>query len=247
MDKKMFVWIGIILVAIFIFTQQNNVQDNQPTDKSIKKEATGSLIIDSPGSGSYSYYSVYPPYMDGTYFQASQTFTITDFALQALRQGSPGIVTIKLYLADGNGYPTGSVLASGSINGNSLSGTAYEWFEVPMSAYTLNSGTYYAVTIETQGSSSSNAIRHTLDPYLGFGGGVRIISSNGGSSWSRDSGQDLIFKIYGTTGGGGSYCGDGTCNVGEDCSNCASDCGACSCPTSFAEFTSYANNWVSCS
>ena len=38
--------------------------------------------------------------------------------------------------------------------------------------------------------------------------------------------QDLTITSLPTTGQS-SYCGDGTCNVGETCSSCSADCGSC--------------------
>jgi hypothetical protein len=68
----------------------------------------------------------------------------------------------------------------------------------------LTSSATYALVLEGATGSGYFVIRqqNTGNLYLG---GMRLISTNSGSSWTSDTGSDIAFEIYGTTGTGSTY------------------------------------------
>lgn len=148
----------------------------------------------------------------GQSFTPSMTMTIKKVKLLMKRTGTNvGTVTVQIKATSSN-LPTGSVLASGTINGNAL-GTSYNWTEFSLGAgANLTGGTIYAWTVDARNASSSSAdIQYGNDIYAS---GKGCTSSNSGTTWSNwDSAgndQDTTFEIWGTNGfiaggGGGAH------------------------------------------
>lgn len=130
---------------------------------------------------------------------ANEAFTVTVFNIFGFRTGNPGTITVELYAANGN-LPTGSVLSSGTYNGNTL-GTSYPgaWIDINMSAFNLQPSTKYIAVIKVLSGSWGNSLNLLFK--LGgnlYSGGMWIHTSNSGSSWTENSNDDLNFRIYGT-------------------------------------------------
>ena len=114
------------------------------------------------------------------------------------KSGSPGTVTCELKAVDGDGLPTGSVLSSGTINGNTLTeSTDGEVVEILMSSYELQPSTKYAVYLRAAGAAVSAKFNYQGNPYSG-GAWIRY-----NSGWSvGDATSDYYFEVYGTSSGG---------------------------------------------
>jgi len=129
---------------------------------------------------------------------ANENHKITSVKLLIRRYNLPGTLTVGIRATDGSGYPTGSDLTSGSIDGNSLPTTA-TWTEITVTEYTLNAGIKYAIVARAPSGSSVDYVIWSLDKSSPtYTGGSAFTSSNSGSSWTEDTTKDLMFEEYGT-------------------------------------------------
>ena len=97
----------------------------------------------------------------------AQTFTaelnhqVTSVKLYLCRDGSPGTLTVSIRATDGSGKPTGSDLASGTTNGNTLPqyGSGNEWRQVTLSpTLSLTQNTKYAIVVRAPSGNTNNTI-----------------------------------------------------------------------------------------
>ena len=126
--------------------------------------------------------------------------TITSVKLLLYRAGSPGTITVGIRAVDANGHPTGSDLTSGTTNGNTLTTDPFgELREIAVTEYTLAPNTKYAIVPRApNGSWSSNIVEWRLDlSSPAYGDGNYETSTDGGASWSADTGKDFMFEIWG--------------------------------------------------
>ena len=116
--------------------------------------------------------------------------------LYMTKTGNPGIINITIKATDDNWSPTGSVLASGNTDGNTLPTSIGEWREIDLTSYMLSNTTRYAVIINAPNASGSNYVHWWGTNEMVYPGGLRKLSLDGGITWY--GGQfDLTFKIYG--------------------------------------------------
>jgi len=149
--------------------------------------------------------------MSSTTTYYAQTFTtgnmpvwITSVKLLLWRSGSPGTITVEIRATDTSTpkKPTGSVLTSGTTNGNNLpTGSPYEWREITLTGYMLSASTTYAIQIR-QSSTGTTYIRGSADYYNSanphpWSYGCWGYSMSSGSSWTMDDTADLLFQIVG--------------------------------------------------
>lgn len=135
----------------------------------------------------------------GQTFTASDTYSISSVKLLLYKSGTPGTVTVSIRAVDGTGKPTGDDLCSGTTDGDTLPGNVapYEWREITFSAaYSLISGTQYAIVVRSSGSSLGWR-RDTTAP--SYAGGQSALSSNSGGTWTLTSTIDYMFETYGTS------------------------------------------------
>jgi len=130
---------------------------------------------------------------------ANEDFTVSSIKLLLYKMGNPGISTVYLYATDIDGKPTGSALSTGTTNGDTLpTGAPYEWREITMSEYNLQSSTKYAIVLSVPNASVSHRVRWRADSSSPiYAGGSWGESSNGGSSWALDTGVDFLFEVIG--------------------------------------------------
>ena len=157
------------------------------------------LVSYAPGTG-YTSYKV--PDYETNITKRGQVFLcdtanaeIESVQFKLFRSGTPGTFNVELYAVDGSNHPTGDALSSGSYNGNILTtGTTGLWTSISMSAYTMSSGTSYALVIDPINAISPNYVgvkAITLGEYAD-GGSLLLIDSN----WTYIAGVDLGFKVY---------------------------------------------------
>lgn len=136
---------------------------------------------------------------------AAQSFTTTEaYDIEAvdvkLSKGygdNVGTITISIKAVDGDGYPTGADLASGTIANDDVSDSAPNWEQCILdSAYSLSDSTQYAIVIRADGLSSYNTLSVRMDGDGHYDGGSKYFSADGGSSWNKQIGQDICFKTY---------------------------------------------------
>jgi hypothetical protein len=114
-----------------------------------------------------------------------------------LNWGTPSDVTVSLRATDENGKPTGADLVSTTIDCSEL-GYLAEWKEAIFSSpYNLVSGTKYAIVVR---HLSVDGIIEWLGDFSSptYTGGTWCRSTDSGSIWAKNSGQDFYFQTYGT-------------------------------------------------
>lgn len=134
-------------------------------------------------------------------FEASSSYDIESVELKLYRSGTPGTITVEIKVVDVDEKPTGSALASGTINGNTLTtSSSGEWYEITFaSSYSLTSGIKYTIVVS---AASSSAYWRNKNGGNGYADGKTATSTNGGSSWIFPNGgnDDSMFRTY--SGGG---------------------------------------------
>ena len=141
----------------------------------------------------------------GQTFLTTSAHTINSIELLLARKGIPGTLYVEIKEADVNDLPTGSILTSGSIDGDTLPdylGTpSREWKRIDLTEYSLLNNTKYAITFYIIGGDSSNAVG-IWNYFVGDPGGAiypngkLIYSTDGGVSWMAITNQDGGFKVY---------------------------------------------------
>lgn len=133
-----------------------------------------------------------------------QTFTTTggydigSIRLKLYRFGSPGMITVEIQETT-SFEPNGSVLASGTIDGNALtSSTSGEWVTATFGApAALIGSTRYAIIIKAPSGDASNSIRWRADGSgPAYGGGLYVYSTSSGASWNTGAAYDMMFETY---------------------------------------------------
>jgi len=115
------------------------------------------------------------------------------------KEGNPtGDASLVLKAVDGNGYPTGSSLSTGTIS-TGLFNLTKQWIQINMSAVELINNTKYAIYILAPVTwDGLNGMRWSYNSsdnsYLY---GNYIGSGDGGSSWGNGT-FDMSFEIFGT-------------------------------------------------
>lgn len=94
------------------------------------------------------------------------------------------------------GQPTGSALASGTTDGDTLPvASTYESREVTLGAgYELQSGTKYAIEVEASGGTLGNDDIKWVTANTGYADGSSWGSLNSGSTWTEDASWDNWFQ-----------------------------------------------------
>ena len=127
-------------------------------------------------------------------------FTLATIAIKVFREGSPGTIDMELWEVDGDGFPTGSTISTGSFDGNTL-GTSSpgEVVTITMTTVTLKAGTKYAWSLKGDSLSASNEIkiRRNLTPGS-YPAGNGLESNDSGSSWADVNGS----RYFDLQGGG---------------------------------------------
>jgi len=132
-------------------------------------------------------------------FTASASYTIKSVKLLLYRLvvGGPGTVTVTINTTSG-GKPTGSILCSGTTDGNTLTtSSSGEWREITFGAGSaLTSTTVYSIVVSAPAASYNLRWRDDSSSPT-YTGGSNCYSSNSGSTWTADTGTDMMFDTYG--------------------------------------------------
>ena len=132
-------------------------------------------------------------------FTPDITHDIDQVDLYLTKANTPtGTVTLEILAVDGDGKPTGSVLATGSKAVTAIAaGPAWVVFTLG-AAYTLIANTQYAIVIYGPTGDASNYIGWRADQNDGaYAGGSVVSSANAGSTWTVIAANDCLFKEYG--------------------------------------------------
>ena len=133
-------------------------------------------------------------------FSSSTSFSITSVRLLLHRTGSTATATVGIYATTGNpAYPTGTALTSAT--GITLASTAL-WYEIALTAYSLNANTTYAIVVSGSGGNSGNAVYwrcDTTSPTYANGRYGRSLSSGAWGTAQMDNTRDNMFEVWGTS------------------------------------------------
>lgn len=132
-------------------------------------------------------------------FVLSQTGPVSVVGMLLKKVGSPTNKTVYIMSSAANGYPSGTILASGTLN-SSLVSNSLSWVTVALSSNpSLAVGTKYWIVFDSVldandyydwgiGSSGGNTSAYSLN------------RTNGSNSWTTING-DLAYRVYLGTGG----------------------------------------------
>lgn len=134
---------------------------------------------------------------EGQTFTPSEAHTITSVKLKLFRDGLPGTITVSIRATSG-GLPTGADLASGTTDGDTLTGAA-EWREITLGAGTeLLASTKYAIVVRAlSGVPWTDYVQWRTDATGTYTGGNRINSVTSGVSWTTIAAYDYMFEEWG--------------------------------------------------
>lgn len=106
-----------------------------------------------------------------------------------------GNFTVSIY-ATSSHLPTGSPIVTKSVAMSTMpSIIPATWFQVTFDTNpTMSVGVEYAIVFDARDDVNS---QYKENGGGGYSGGVKIQSSNSGSTWSVDSGSDIMFREYG--------------------------------------------------
>jgi hypothetical protein len=131
-------------------------------------------------------------FWQGMVFTASRSYQISSVEVNIrLASGTSATLTAVLYSVGANGKPV-DVLASGTADVSSLTGS-YEWVTVTFSAaYTIFDGTKYCIVLK---HSTADNLAWGLTT-SGYTGGNNVYTTNDGVSWTVDT-EDMNFRANG--------------------------------------------------
>ncbi len=147
-------------------------------------------------SGASNYNSIYHRYYMGSTITPSNRRIITKISPYLLKIGSPtGNITLGIYNVDDNNHPTGSALASKTLDVTTISSSNFYDFEFD-TPVVLEKDKTYAWYISLPGNNSSNYIRCYYVSSGDTDNGYNYIYYNR-SSWNHQTTYDTKFRIYG--------------------------------------------------
>jgi len=136
----------------------------------------------------------------------TQTFTpsvshrIKSVKIKVWRTGSPGTMTVTITSTSG-GEPTGSILCSGTYDGNTVT-TAEPgaWYEITLGdGANLSAGTQYSIVVKAPTGDSGNNLHWRCDTSSPtYSGGIYGYSSDAGSIWNMYPAYDCVFEEWGS-------------------------------------------------
>ncbi len=119
---------------------------------------------------------------------------------------SAGDLVVEVRTLDANGFPTGTLLASGSVPESSFAAHVEGWVSVPLtSVQPVSAGTQYGILAKTSSTTPSNTayLGHVCPQTsyypqcaeLAYDGGIAVVRNQYGN-WINDNEVDLFFRTY---------------------------------------------------
>lgn len=165
-------------------------------------EGAEELVNSYVGYLSLNDYSIQSSKWIGQYFQPAAvafpvgqaSWRLTRVQFQAKRDGgADGIIDVQIRKPNADYTPAGDILEQQSLLESSL-GASYAWKEVTFQRVGgLEPGAGVCLVL-AYGPGSGNAAKVQFDS---SGGTDRLITSNAGSSWTRDTTRSLNYRAYG--------------------------------------------------
>lgn len=132
----------------------------------------------------------------------SSTHTIKRVDFYGYRTDDPIVSAdsyIKIYAADANHKPTGSILAQALFDFSLLPLAANEgWNTIPLDAFTeLTAETEYCIVMESAAILGYSDPIWRMDTAAGYTRGISLISFDAGATWTAYSQYDFVFREWG--------------------------------------------------
>lgn len=134
-------------------------------------------------------------------FEAQATYSVTGALVKVYKEGTPGDdLEVELRNVSG-GDPGVTVHASGTlVEADIDTGTAGDWYACEFSSpYAVTATTDYALVLYSSSApGTANCYHWFYDSTGGYDGtdAYYDISADGGSSWTPDTGKDLMFGMF---------------------------------------------------
>ncbi|KKL57514.1 hypothetical protein LCGC14_2234660, partial [marine sediment metagenome] len=142
-------------------------------------------------------YAIGGAFWRGQTFTPSTAHTITKVALKfGNLAGSSGTMTVSIR-ATATGEPTGSDLASGTIEPGDI--TSNNWNDITLgSGVALTKDVEYAIVCRCPAGDANFNYVYWLNDSTSptYSDGARVNSTDSGSNWTIDTGTDFMFREY---------------------------------------------------
>lgn len=125
-------------------------------------------------------------------------FTLASINLKLNRVASPGTITLEVTAVDGDGKPTGSVLATGTTNGNTLTTDAggEERLITLVAPVKLNASTQYCFYLQADEHLPAGSAGMRILGGSNNAGGHSLSSLDSGTTWSTPA-NSVWFQLFG--------------------------------------------------
>ncbi len=178
-------------------TQKNEFEPTWVLSPYVPTEFGSEAFADQINDSGNSNIGIYVNRWRGQSFVVSSGInSLAKLRLKLRKVGTPvGNFVVDLYLADGIGKPTGSVLAGASMlaTGISTTATIYDFiFNTPISPSTR----YVFVCKADSCPNSANCINVYYNGANPYTNGMYCVSTNNGVSWSQSAPTDIHFIEY---------------------------------------------------
>jgi len=192
---------NLVVAPPFSGTKDLCVAAKRPNEirTTLTPEATVPTLQDSYNTNDDNADSSYGLIIRAQTFTPAASHTIGSVKLKLYRVGSPGEVAIKIYATDVSGFPTGAVLCSGTINGDTLTTDADgEWYTIYLGSGTaLTATTKYAIVVSAPSGSIANYVNWREDATApSYAGGNAEYSTDSGATWNDVLTADFMFEEY---------------------------------------------------
>ncbi len=170
------------------------------TDISVTDPTYESQKYESYETGDDNAIGMYDNMHMGQSFTPTEAHKITSVWLKLYRQGMPGTFYVEIKATDGEGKPTGAVLCSGTIDGNSLTPDAPgDWYEIKLGEGSqLAADTTYAKILHVVGGSPTVKVMWRYDSTGTYTIGGLLYSTDYGESWTLYATIDGMFQEWST-------------------------------------------------
>ena len=125
--------------------------------------------------------------------------TVTSVLVKIKRVGSPGTITLSLREANAIYHPTGTDLAYGTLDGDTISdGAGGTWYEFDISGISLEASELYALVMRAPDGGAADYVEWRWDSGGGLDDAIASLSEDAGITWTVDAGgADYLFEIRG--------------------------------------------------
>ena len=135
--------------------------------------------------------------LGGQTFTASSSYVLGSIKVKMNRVNNPGSISVDLYYADEDGFPTGVTLSSGSTDGDTLPAISHDYWEereITLSDLEMVEGLQYAVVFDQEATTEVNYFNMAYASGNPYAGGTTIYKSY--DEWAAIPTSDLYFATY---------------------------------------------------